>query len=156
LQFYSGRPNYYYWIAKNEPIGSFNFVKTMKGNRSLLFRENQTTCPIELPPFSCSGTKVLRDTSYIIYSKTGFAGLMNARSEYEFFLGAIRAGLGSEYVYFNTYAQAPTIRRMAFVRFDDIDKGKRNTIYLTLAEKPNQNTINPYKKEYEILLSFGY
>lgn len=156
LQFYSGRPNYYYWIAKNEPIGSFNFVKIIKSNRSLLFRENQTTCPVELPPLTCAGTKVLKDTSYVIYSKTGFAGLINARSEYDAFFGAMRAGLGSEYVYFLTYSQPPVLKRIAFVKFDDIDKGKRNTIYISLVEKPNIGITNPYKKEYEMLLSFGY
>jgi len=156
LQVYSGRPNYYNWIMKNEPIGSFNFVKIMKGNIASLYKENLTTCPLDLPPFICVGPKKIKDTSYIIYDKTGFSGLLNARSEFDAFFGAVRAGLGSEYVYFIIHAQTPVLRKVAFIKFSDIDNGKRKTIYLSLAEKPNANNTNPYKKEYEIQLSFGY
>lgn len=157
FQVFSGKPSYYNWIMKNEPIGSFNFTKAIKNNIEIIDKlPSKSGCPVEVPPFTCVGISARNDTSFIEYNKKGFDGLVNAKSEFDAFFGSIRSGLSTEYVYFNQNAKIPVYRKVAFVKFDDIDKPKRKTVYLTLQEKSQGSQLPNGKKEYEVILSFGY
>ncbi|MDE3236771.1 MAG: hypothetical protein KGO81_12510 [Bacteroidota bacterium] len=156
FQVYYGRPNYYYWIMRNEPVGSFNFTLGMKNVMMMNNNQYSKGCPIEIPPLLCNGKFEQHDTSFIEYKKTGFDGLMNARSEFDALFGNVRAALGSAYVFFAVNTKAPVLKKVAFVKFDDIDKPKRKTLFLSLVDTNTFNVFNPSKKEYNILVDFAY
>jgi hypothetical protein len=161
LQMFSGKPYYYNWIMKNEPIGSFNFVNAVKDAYNLFSAYTSTGCPSEVPPFRCAGTKNINDSICVAYNKIGFDGLPNARSEFDALFSNLRAGLGNDYVYFTLPNRPTELKRLAFIRFDEIDKPKRKTIFLTLAENPNivqqpQYVSYSQRKNYEMKLLFSY
>jgi len=157
FQVYYGRPDYYYWIMKNEPIGSFNLTLGIRNTMASFNTIYTDGCPTDIAAFTCKGKYYRNDTTFVDYYKTGFAGLLNARSEYDAVFGNIRAGLGSDYVYFTINTQSPVLRKVAFVKFEDIDKPKRKTIFLSLNETSNTNSITPPpEKEYEMDLTFAY
>jgi hypothetical protein len=157
FQVYSGKPNYYNWIMKNEPVGSFNFIKFIKNNVDVIDKlHTANACPVDIPPFNCVGILERNDTTFIHYNKTGFDGLANAKSEFDAFFGSIRSGLGTDYIYFTQALKPPIYKRVAFVKFDDVDKPKRKTIYLSLLDKPVDSNSIVIKKEYQIMLSISY
>jgi hypothetical protein len=156
IQLYSGKPYYYYWIAKNEPIGGFNFVNYVK-NTFMAYNIKTKGCPVEIPAYTCKGREVLNDSDFINYGKVGFEGFMDARAQYDVTFGNLRASLGSEYVYFFVPYKRPFLKRIAFVRFDDIDLGRRKTLIHSIMEKDKPVITNSYnRKDYEIWLSFVY
>lgn len=157
FQVFSGKPSYYTWIMKNEPVGSFNFTKAIKNNIEVIDKlSSNNGCPVDIPPFSCTGVFSQHDTTFIGYTKIGFDGLINAKSEFDALFGSIRSGLSTEYVYFNLNTKSPVYKQIAFVKFEDIDKPKRKTVYLTLQEKNGDSNLFPNKKDYQVQLSFGY
>ena len=157
FQVYSGRPYYYNWIMKNEPYGGFNFVKCVK-NTFQFFDDHSVGCPTEIPMFNCGGKMLSNDSTLISYNKAGFFELLNARSEFDVMFSNLRAGLGSQYVFFTMPYRQPYYRRVAFVKFDDVDKSKRKTLILSLLEKKHLITTDfpSYKREYQIELLFAY
>ena len=156
LQVYSGRPFYYNWIMKNEPYGGFNFINYVKKTYTF-FETVSSGCPTDIPGYSCNGKSLSNDTTFINYKKNGFEGLMNARTEYDVTFSNLRSGLSSEYVYYNVPYKYPCLRKIAFVKFEDVDKSKRKTIIISLMELPRMNSLIPsQKKEYVIDFSFAY
>jgi hypothetical protein len=157
VQLYSGKPFFYYWVAKNEPIGGFNFVNYVK-NTFISYNKETNGCPVEIPTYTCLGNEIINDSILINYGKYGFEGLLDAKAQYDVTFGNLRAGLGKEYVYFFVPYTFPVIKRIAFVKFDEIDLHKRKTLLLSLIEKNSNAAVlqNPYKKNYMIRLSFIY
>lgn len=156
FQVYSGKPYYYNWIMKNEPFGGFNFVKSVK-NTFQFFDSQSTGCPSEIPTFTCRGKTFSNDSTFINYSKDGLFELLNARSEFDVAFSNLRAGLGNQYVFFTIPYRQPYFRRVAFVKFEDVDKSKRKTLILSLVEKNKTPTdFLSYKREYKIELTFAY
>lgn len=156
MQLYSGRPYFYYWVAKNEPIGGFNFVNYVKNTFSS-YKTVSKSCPTEIPAYSCLGREIINDSVFINYGKQGFEGIMDARAQYDVTFTNMRASLGSEYVYFLMPYKPPFLKRVAFVRYQDIDTPKRKTLIHSLVEKDNPYFTNSHNRyEYEIRLSFVY
>jgi len=82
---------------------------------------------------------------------------MDARTEYDVTFSNLRSGLSSEYVYYNVPYKYPCLRKIAFVRFDDVDRSKRKTMIISLMELSRTNSSIPaQKKEYVIDFSFAY
>jgi hypothetical protein len=156
LQLYSGKPFYYNWIMKNEPYGGFNFINYVKKTFTF-FDSYSSGCPTDIPGFACKGKTEVHDTTVISYVRSGFDGLMNARTEYDVTFSNLRAGLSSEYVYYNVPYKSPCLRKIAFVRFEDVDKSKRKTLLLSFLEQPKTNGLNAYQKKEQVIdLSFAY
>ncbi len=156
LQVYSGRPFYYNWIMKNEPYGGFNFINYVKKTFTF-FESISSGCPTDIPGYLCNGKSIANDTTFIHYTKSGFDGLMNARTEYDVTFSNLRSGLSNEYVYYNVPYKYPCLRKIAFVRFEDVDRSKRKTMIISLMELSRVNSMIPaQKKEYVIDFSFAY
>ena len=121
------------------------------------FESFSSGCPTEIPGFNCKGKFELHDTTMISYIRSGFDGLMNARTEYDVTFSNLRAGLSSEYVYYNVPYKLPCLRKIAFIRFEDVDKSKRKTMILSFIEQPKTNGLNANQKKEQIIdLSFAY
>ena len=156
LQIYSGKPFYYNWIMKNEPIGGFNFINYVKKTFTF-FDSKSTGCPTDIPAFTCKGKYQQNDSTYISYVKNDFDGLLNARTEFDVTFSNMRSSLGTSWVYYSVYYKYPCLRKIAFVKYEDVDKSKRKTLILSLNELPMNNPMTPVnRKAYTIDLSFTY
>jgi hypothetical protein len=156
MQLYSGKPYFYYWVTRNEPIGGFNFVNYVKNTFSA-YKDLNKGCPTEIPAYTCIGKELINDSVFINYGKIGFEGIMDAKAQYDVTFTNLRASLGSEYVYFLMPYKSPFLKRVAFVRYEDIDAPKRRTLIHSLVEKNNPFFTNSHNRfEYEIRLSFVY
>jgi len=162
LQVFSGRPVYYNWITKNEPKGSFIFIDAVKKTYTFftsdsLKAKTGKTCFNEIPTFKCKNTIVTNDTTLVTYYKTGYDNLLDAKTECDVIFTNLRSGLGSDYVYFSPSVHGSNIKRYAFVKYNDVDKPKRKTIFLTLIEKKaDLDSPLGINGEYDIELSFAY
>ena len=156
LQIYNGKPQFYYRILRNEPIGSFLMVNSLKTNLSAIQNENITGCPAEVPPFKCIGKTVVNDTTFVTYQKKGFDDYINPRSEYDVYMSNIRVSLGSEFVFYSVPcpSKGPVFKRWAFVNVNDLENYKRKTVLLSLVELPTQTmTEKGFKKGVYFLLT---
>ncbi len=159
LQIYNGKPQFYYRIMKNEPIGSFNMVNVLRNNLDALQGKDVTTCPVTIPAFTCLGKKLINDTIFISYQKQNFDDYYTVHTEFDVYLSTIRTSLKSEYVFYSVPcpSEGPIFKRWAFVNINDIENYKRKTILLSLVALPEPMlTDYGYKKQYAILLEFAY
>ncbi len=159
LQVYNGKPQFYYRIIRNEPIGSFIMINSLKINLASIQNEYSSGCPENVPPFRCLGKKVVNDSIFVTYQKSGFDDYPNARTEFDVYMSNLRVSLGSEYVFYSVPcpAKGPVFKRWAFVNINDLENYKRKTVLLSLLELPNP-TLNErgFNKEYAIQLDFTY
>ncbi|MFC4230339.1 hypothetical protein ACFOW1_00450 [Parasediminibacterium paludis] len=159
LQIYNGKPQFYYRIFKNEPVGSFNMVNILRSNLTALQTRDVTTCPLTIPPFKCLGKRVINDTIFISYQKPDFDDYFTVRTEFDVYLSNIRTSLGSDYVFYSVPcpSEGPVFKRWAFVQVKDLENYKRKTILLSLVASPEPMlTDYGYKKQYAIMLEFAY
>ncbi len=159
MQIYSGKPQFYYRIMRNEPVASFNLINSLKSNLSAIQNEYSSGCVADITPFVCKGKKFQNDSVFVTYQKTGFEDYPNARSEFDVYMTNLRVSLGSKYVYFMlpSPAKGPVFKRLAFVQMEDIEKTKRKTVLLNLVELPDQiPTPTGFKKQYAIEMVFVY
>lgn len=159
LQIYSGKPQFYYRIFKNEPVGSFNMVNVLRSNLAALRSQAITTCPVTIPPFKCLGKRFVNDTVLISYQKPDFDDYFTVRTEFDVYLSNIRTSLGSDHVFYSVPcpSEGPLFKRWAFVQVKDLEKYKRKTILLSLLALPEPRlTDYGYKKQYAIMLEFAY
>ncbi|MBC7720375.1 MAG: hypothetical protein H7068_00020 [Pedobacter sp.] len=159
LQIYNGKPQFYYRIVRNEPIGSFIMINSLKTNLSSIQNENSSGCPENVPPFRCLGKNVKNDSTFVTYQKSGFDDYPNARTEFDVYMSNLRVSLGCEYVFYSLPcpAKGPVFKRWAFVNINDLENYKRKTVLLSLLELPNP-TLNErgFNREYAIQLDFTY
>lgn len=159
LQVYNGKPQFYYRILRNEPIGSFIMINSLKANLATIQNEYISGCPATVPPFTCLGKKVVNDTTIVSYQKKGFDDYPNARTEFDVYMSNIRVSLGSEFVFYSLPcpSKGPVFKRWAFVNINDIENYKRKTVILSLLQLPTLiPTSTGYSKLYAIQLDFAY
>jgi len=156
LQIFHGRPVYYNWITPNLPMGGFNFINAVKNTYNYFADKSKDPCPNEIPPYLCKGKTKLNDTTFVVYNKKGFDGIMNAGTEYDVTFSNLESGLGHEYVYWSLPCKAPAVKQYAFVRYDDVDKSKRKTILLTLYNNSLITGTKDPKNDLSIELAFAY
>ncbi|MFY7898818.1 MAG: hypothetical protein ACOVNY_01460 [Chitinophagaceae bacterium] len=154
LQVYSGKPQFYYRVMRNEPVASFILVNNLKNNIASL-QNNSYGCPTEIVPFECIGKKISNDSIFLIYQKEGFLDYPNAMSEFDVYMTNIRSSLGTEYVYSYLPVKSPFNKKIAYIHMNDLENPNRKTIFLQLVEKP-KNSLLPQnqRKEYVIELVF--
>lgn len=159
LQVYNGKPQFYYRIFKNEPVGGFNMVNVLRSNLEALQSQTITTCPVTVPPFKCLGKRNVNDTVFISYQKPDFDDYYTVRTEFDVYLSNIRTSLGSDYVFYSVPcpSEGPVFKRWAFVNVKDLENYKRKTVLLSLVSLPEQMlTDYGYKKQFAINLEFAY
>ncbi len=155
LQIYSGKPQFYYRVMRNEPVASFILVNNLKNNLASL-QNNSFGCPTEIVPFDCFGKKLSNDSIFLTYKKDGFLDFPNVMSEFDVYMTNIRASLGTEYVYSYLPVKPPFIKKIGFININDLENPNRKTILLQLVEHPKtiHLTAQNYKKEFAIELIF--
>jgi hypothetical protein len=159
LQIYNGKPQFYYRIFKNEPVGGFNMVNVLRSNLEALQSQIITTCPVTVPPFKCLGKRNVNDTVFISYQKPDFDDYYTVRTEFDVYLSNIRTSLGSDYVFYSVPcpSEGPVYKRWAFVQVKDLENYKRKTVLLSLVALPDPMlTDYGYKKQYAIMLEFAF
>ncbi len=139
LKIKSGTPPYFYKIMQNEPINSFMFVGLLKTQLPAFQKQSWQGCLGNLQPFICKGTKKTKDTLMVIYVKSGFEELVDAKKEFEAALTNMRVCMSNEYVYFLPTPQGKILREVAFLKFDDIEKKKPKILKLALVEEAKRN-----------------
>ena len=159
LQIYNGKPQFYYRIMKNEPIGSFNMINAIRTNLAALQNQSITGCPITIPPFRCLGKRLLLDTLFISYLKPDFDDYPTARTEFDVYMSNIRVSLGSQYVFYSVPcpSEGPVFKRWAFIHINDLETYKRKTVLLSLVAMPDLvMTEKGMKTAFAIQLDFAY
>jgi hypothetical protein len=141
LKIAGGTPRFYYHVQRNEPITSFMFVSAFKDQFGVFNakRERSSGCLGQIPPFNCKGMVKQGDTAQLLYTKTGFEYLPDARKEFEACLSNVRVSLGEDYVYYLEPACGNKLRRVIFLKNADIDRLKRKCIQLVLVQNEEQN-----------------
>jgi len=157
LRIDGGKPRYYNRVMRNEPIGSFVLVNSIRNNLSVLQDGYGSGCPAEVPSFDCKGITMRGDTTFVTYMKSGFDDFPNAKTEFDASVTNIRTSLGGEYVYYTIPCKSPQLKCTAFISYDDIERTKRKTILITLVEHPQADqATQQVKKGYALELSFAY
>lgn len=149
LKVAGGTPRFYYHVQRNEPITSFMFVSAFKDQMGAFSsrRERSSGCMGQIPPFNCKGTVKQGDTVQVVYTKTGFEYMPDARKEFEACLSNIRVSLGDDYVYFIEPGCGSKLRTVTFLRSADVDRLKHKCIQLALV----QNTETNYHLELDFV-----
>jgi len=148
LKIRGGKPPFFYKIMRNEPTNSFMFVGAFRSQLNSFQRQAYQGCLGSLLPFNCTKARRTKDSAYVIYTKLGFQDLPDARKEFEIALTNIRVCMGDDYVYYLPSPEKNHLRKVAFLKFEDIEKKNPKTVTLTLVE---------YEKEdYRLELSFNY
>lgn len=141
LKIKGGSPQFFYKIARNEPIKSFMFASAFKSQLPAFQKRKPQGCLGDIPTFVCRGTRKQGDTTVVIYDKYGFTDLPDAKKEFEATLSNMRVSLTDDYVYFLPPFESNKLREVYFLKFDDIDTAKPKMINLTLVQKTKEDYI---------------
>ena len=135
LSIRGGKPGFYYFIRKNEPVSSsfFNTSFIKIGNQ--LSRKDYNVCGNVLPGFDClvtdsAGKPMVEMDKYLQY-------LPNAKSEFESLVTATRAALGPGYIYNFPPAQSNVLKQAVFINKADYDVMERKSIGLYMTKTAN-------------------
>lgn len=146
------KPVFYYWVMKQQPIGSFNMALSVKAGMHLIHSTNEQGCPIDIMPFTCEGKRSHNDTVFYTYGKSGFDGLPNAMSEYQAAFDNLKSAMGSGYVYYLQKKNSTIDSKVVFAKFSDITKESYPIVTMQLQKN---NSISAFSnQQYKIVLEF--